>query len=174
MPDQKLDRFVQNRSPRNITRDNAAQSSSAETGLRLMNIAPSPSRRRHRAHDRMLRRVKVFGCMLAGRRVAATHVAARLAFAQRHPYRPLAQALLTGVRSFLRGKSFAAKSFKCSHASAIAPPLISSAVKIRHHPHEPLADRQDIFRHSNVNIPRKAPCTRTPVFVQSYHVKIPA
>ena len=77
---------------------------STEHALALMDIAPCPGGGRQRAHDRMVRRMEVFGCVLARRRVATADVTAGLAFAQRDPKRSLRQTLGTAVGSRLLGK----------------------------------------------------------------------
>ena len=67
--------------------------------LRLMDIAPYPSRRWDSAHDCMLRLMKVPGRVLARRGIATADVAARLALAKRYPKSSLDQALFTRVGS---------------------------------------------------------------------------
>jgi len=61
-----------------------------EHTLYLMHIAPYPSRRRNSAHDRMLGRMEMFGRVLAGRGIATTDMAARLALPKRNPNSSLA------------------------------------------------------------------------------------
>jgi hypothetical protein len=64
-----------------------------------VDIAPSPTlARRDRARDRMPRVAEVSGRMTPGRGVAATDMAADLAFPQRHPVRPLNEAFLARHR----------------------------------------------------------------------------
>jgi hypothetical protein len=82
----------------------------AERGLRFVDVAPSPSRWRRCAHDRMLRCLEMLGRVFAGRGVAAADVTARLTLAQRYPHRSFAQALLASIGSFLRRKILARQS----------------------------------------------------------------
>jgi hypothetical protein len=60
-----------------------------ETALRLMDIAPYPSRGRDSAHDGMSRLMEVLGRVLTRRGIATADVAARLALAQSYPKRTL-------------------------------------------------------------------------------------
>jgi hypothetical protein len=80
-----------------------------EDTLLLMNIAPCPGRGWDRAHDRMLRHMKMLGGVLAGRGIATADVAARLALAKSNPTSSFRQALLASARSILRGKVLCAE-----------------------------------------------------------------
>src|SRR5262249_54601829 len=79
---------------------------SGQVAHHLMNVAPRPGgSRHHRAHHGVLRCLEVFGRVFAGRRIAAAHVATRLAFPQLHPTRSLTQALLARAGGGGRWKS---------------------------------------------------------------------
>jgi hypothetical protein len=60
-----------------------------EDALRLMDIAPYPSRGRDSTHDGMLCLMEVLGRVFARRGIATADVAARLALAQSYPKRTL-------------------------------------------------------------------------------------
>ena len=98
--------------PRQLTTSPCGNLRLTEDTLRLMDVAPCPSRRRDSSHDRMLCLMEVFGRMLSRRGIATADVAARSALANRDPDRPLRQTLLACARCFLRGKVFGAKSFQ--------------------------------------------------------------
>ena len=92
--------------PRQLTTSPCGNLRLTEDTLRLMDVAPCPSRRRDSSHDRMLCLMEVFGRMLSRRGIATADVAARSALAKRNPNSSLSQALLTRARSSLRRKVF--------------------------------------------------------------------
>src|SRR5262249_55411914 len=79
----------------------AISAPSAQTPHPLVDVTPIPGLTgHHRAHDRVLRLLKMLGCVLSGRGVATADMATRSAFPQSYPMRFFNEALLTGVRCF--------------------------------------------------------------------------
>ena len=63
----------------------AVEAGLTERRLCFVDVAPGPSRRWHRAHDRMVRRVEMLGRVLAGRLIAASDMATHQAHPQMEP-----------------------------------------------------------------------------------------
>jgi hypothetical protein len=74
---------------------------SGEDTLLLMNVTPCPGCRRQRAHDRMLRRLEMFGRVFSRRGIAAVDMAAGLTLAKSDPNGSFRQALPASPRGSL-------------------------------------------------------------------------
>src|SRR5208337_3735974 len=79
------------------------QAASGELAHYLIEVTPVPRiSRHHRAHDRMLRLVKMTRGMLARRRVTASDVSATPTLAQCHPLRSLLETFFASTESARR------------------------------------------------------------------------